>query len=340
MKGMHLLHRIVFIFNSVFALLLFTSYALPYVPPKSFPLLSVLSLSVPILLIINVLFLFYWIFFMKRAFLLSALVLLFVFQKLTSLYKFSGQKTENREVGFSLMSYNVRSFNFYKWISDDFVAEKIGAFVRSSAPDVLCFQDFHTSGNSLFTYYPYQLEEIRGKKSKSGLAVYSKYPIIHSGSLEFPQTSNNAVFVDLVINQDTVRVYNVHFQSLKISNEVNDINENNYELLTNQIGKAFVKQQSQLEILLAHKKKSPYRSIVAGDFNNTAFSYLYKTLKEEELKDAFLEAGTGFGQTYNLKFFPLRIDFILADKSFEIDSFKCFGQKYSDHFPIMTRIGL
>lgn len=340
MKGMHLLHRIVFIFNSVFALLLFTSYALPFVPPRSFPLLSVLSLSVPVLLLVNVVFLFYWIFFMKRAFILSALVLLLGFQKLTSLYKFSGQKAENTEAGFSLMSYNVRSFNFFKWISDDFVADRIGAFVKTSAPDVLCFQDFHTSGSHLFVNYPYRLEKIRGQKSKSGLAVYSKYPIVNSGSLEFPDTSNNAVFVDLLINPDTVRVYNVHFQSLKISSEVNDINEKNYELMTNRIGKAFVKQQKQLEILLAHKKKSPYRSIVAGDFNNTAFSYLYKSMKDEGLKDAFLEAGTGFGQTYNLKFFPLRIDFILVDDSFEINNFKCSNQKYSDHFPIMTRIGL
>jgi endonuclease/exonuclease/phosphatase family metal-dependent hydrolase len=340
MKGMNLLHRIVFIINSVFALLLFTSYALPYVPPRSFPLLSVLSLSVPVLLIINVILLFYWIFFMKRAFLLSALVLLLGIQKLTSLYKFSGQKVENTEVEFSLMSYNVRSFNFFKWVPDDFIADKIGAFVKTANPDVLCFQDFHTSGSPLFVNYPYKLEKIRGLKSKSGLAVYSKFPILDSGSLEFPDTSNNAIFVDLLIDKDTVRIYNAHFQSLKISNEVNDINDKNYELMTNRIGMAFVKQQKQLEILLAHKKNSPYRSLIAGDFNNTAFSYLYKSLKDEGLKDAFLEAGTGFGQTYNLKFFPLRIDFVMADGSFDINNFKCFSQKYSDHFPIMTRIGL
>jgi len=277
---------------------------------------------------------------MKRAFLLSALVLLFGFQKLTSLYKFSGQKIENTETGFSLMSYNVRSFNLYKWISDDFIGEKIGAFVKTANPDVLCFQDFHTNGNSLIVNYPYKLEKLRGQKSKSGLAIFSKYPILKSGSLDFPDTSNNAIFVDLLINKDTVRVYNIHFQSLKISNEVNDFNDKNYELMTNRIGKAFVKQQKQLEILLAHKKKSPYRNIIAGDFNNTAFSYLYKTLKGEGLKDAFLDAGTGFGQTYNLKFFPLRIDFVLVDNHFDIQNFECFSQKYSDHFPIMTRIGL
>ena len=79
--------------------------------------------------------------------------------------------------------------------------------------------------------------------------------------------------------------------------------------------------------------------IVSGDFNNSAFSYIYNQVKGD-LKDTFKEQGNGFGRTYDFKFFPLRIDFILSDQSFEVDSFKTFDVEYSDHYPIMTRLSL
>ena len=79
--------------------------------------------------------------------------------------------------------------------------------------------------------------------------------------------------------------------------------------------------------------------IISGDFKNSAFSYIYNPVKGD-LKDTFKEKGNGFGRTYDFKFFPLRIDFILADQSFEVDSFKTFDVEYSDHYPIMTRLSL
>lgn len=84
--------------------------------------------------------------------------------------------------------------------------------------------------------------------------------------------------------------------------------------------------------------KSPYKTIIIGDFNNTAFSYIYKIVKGDRFQDAFLKVGNGFGQTFNLNYFPLRIDFMLIDPSLKIDSFQVFRVPYSDHFPIFGRI--
>ena len=56
------------------------------------------------------------------------------------------------------------------------------------------------------------------------------------------------------------------------------------------------------------------------------------------MKDAFVEAGNGFGRTYDFKFFPVRIDYIMVDDQFEVHGFKTFDLKLSDHFPIMTRV--
>jgi endonuclease/exonuclease/phosphatase family metal-dependent hydrolase len=66
---------------------------------------------------------------------------------------------------------------------------------------------------------------------------------------------------------------------------------------------------------------------------------VYKQIKGD-LQDAFVEAGNGFGRTYNFRFFPVRIDFILVDDAFEVNSFKTFDVELSDHYPVMSRVKL
>ena len=75
-----------------------------------------------------------------------------------------------------------------------------------------------------------------------------------------------------------------------------------------------------------------------GDFNNTAFSWIYKKLSEDK-KDAFIEAGRGFGKSFDY-IFPFRIDFILTDTEIKTQKFDTYRVNYSDHYPIMTRITL
>ncbi len=92
----------------------------------------------------------------------------------------------------------------------------------------------------------------------------------------------------------------------------------------------------QVNLVLKHQEKSKYKSILCGDFNNTAFSWAYNELKSDK-NDAFELAGKGFGKTVDFTF-PFRIDFILTDKKIEVHNFKTFKVKYSDHYPIMARI--
>mgnify|MGYP003663557657 FL=1 len=88
-----------------------------------------------------------------------------------------------------------------------------------------------------------------------------------------------------------------------------------------------------------HKQESKYKMIICGDFNNTAYSYVYRKIKGD-LKDTFKKAGNGFGRTYHFKYFPIRIDFIFADESFKVNTFKTYDDHLSDHFPIMTSLSL
>jgi endonuclease/exonuclease/phosphatase family metal-dependent hydrolase len=338
-KRLGFLGRIVFFFNSVFAALLLLSYILPYVVPKSFPILSVLSLLVPVFIIINFLFFIFWVLNVRKQFLLSLLVLILGYSHVTSLYKFSGNTSEPSANSISVMSYNVRLFNIYEWIKEDAIDHKIVELVRTESPDIIAFQEFHKKQEANFGFYPYKYVALKGKNKKSGQAIFSKFPIIHKGSLEFSNTPNNAIYIDIVQNNDTIRVYNLHLESLRINPQKEEFSQENSGRLLKRMGNTFKMQQSQVELFELNRKNCPHKKIILGDFNNTQFSNVYKTIKSD-MKDAFVIAGNGFGRTLDFSYFPMRIDFILADKTFTVHTFKTFSEHYSDHYAIKSVISV
>jgi endonuclease/exonuclease/phosphatase family metal-dependent hydrolase len=332
MKNLNFFDKIIFFINSLAALLLVLAYILPYIPPKTFSILSVLSLGVPLLIFINILFFLFWLLRLKRQLILSLFVLLIGFNYITSIYKFTGSKTIEDPNNFSVMNYNVRVFNFFEWLPSTTIESDILNFVKVENPSILCLQEYHKSNTFQLEGYT-KYEQISKGKVKSGQAIFSKFPIINSGSIAFPNTNNNAIFVDVLKQKDTIRVYSVHLQSSKLSADVVKLNKNSSKNLTRIIGNAFKMQQLQAELVIAHKNKSNYRTVISGDFNNTAYSYVYNQLKGGS-QDAFEVAGTGFGETFKINYLPLRIDFILVDERFTVNGFENYNVKLSDHYPI------
>jgi endonuclease/exonuclease/phosphatase family metal-dependent hydrolase len=338
MKGLGFFDKLIFIINSIAAFLLLLSYILPFIPPKAFATLSVLSLAVPILLILNLLFAVFWLLRVKKQLLLSLIVLLLGYGYIGSLYKFSSSKNVLDDANFTVMSFNVRLFNTFEWLPSKTVKKDILALFESEQPDILCLQEYRQGDPiQLKGYYDYNATY--NGVIKGGQTIFSKFPIINSGSLEFPNTHNNAIFVDLVIKSDTIRVYNVHLQSAGINTEVEALKKETSENLLKRLATTFKTQQEQAELINDHKAKCPYKIIITGDFNNTAYSYVYNTIKGDFV-DAFEAAGNGFGKTFAFKFFPLRIDFILADEAFEVNNFKSFNKELSDHYPIKATLKL
>jgi len=339
MKNLGFLDKIIFVLNSLLAFALLISYLLPFVPPITFPLLSVLSLGVPLLIISNLLFLLFWAIRFKRQLVLSLIVLIIGYNHVFSLFQFSGNTEETDSGSLSVMSYNVRGFNAYNWTKDKNIPGKITNFVTEKDPDILLTQEHFNGNGNMFRDFPYNFIFSKDKNSEFGSAIFSKYPIIKKHSVGFPEEgNNNAIFVDVVKDKDTLRIFNVHFQSLNIKPEIKDLQEGDSKKLIGRIGYGFKLQQNQSEMLMKEVERSPYKTLIIGDFNNTAFSYIYKLVKGTRFNDAFLEAGTGFGKSFNLSYFPLRIDFFMIDNSIEIESFEVFHANYSDHFPGLTRI--
>ena len=334
----NILNKLILIFNIVLALTLTLSYALPYLSPKAFPLLAVLSLTVPVLIFINLFFLIYWIIRLKKYLLISFVSLLLGLSHVNSLYKIHGKVSGSIKNTITLLSYNVHSFNRYLWIDSKTIPQDISDFVKQNAPDIFCIQEFYDSEGIDFDQFAFKHQDFNNDNGELALVTFSKYPIINKGSLRFAHTPNNAIYSDIVVRKDTIRIYNIHLQSHKIDTRSTEFAKEASEKLLKQIEVSFEKQQHQTDILIDHIQSSPYKNIVMGDFNNTAYSYIYDKIISENLKDTFKEAGQGFGTTFDFDFFPVRIDFILVNSTFEVLEFQNFRKKYSDHYPIWTRV--
>lgn len=347
MKNLSWFNKGMFSLNLVVIVLTFIAYLLPFLAPKFFPLLSVFTLFMPGFFLINGLFFVYWMIQFKKRMILSGLVLLVGITFFNKFYKFSAKEFEESDKDFTVMSYNVRLFNVFKWLDRDDIPDVILEFINSQNPDILCIQEFSNSADIDLKVYPYKFVLMEGNKIKTGQAIFSKFPIIEHGNIPFPNSNNNVVYADIKKGKDIIRVYNMHLQSIKISPDVNEISENidvmdqqKSKFLFIRISKAFTQQQEQAAIFKEHEKNCKYPIIICGDMNNSAFSYVYRNIKGK-LKDSFEEAGVGFGATYKFKYYPARIDYIFADETMEVKEFESFSEfQNSDHYPIMAKLSM
>ncbi|CAM1372054.1 Endonuclease [Tenacibaculum litopenaei] len=335
MKKFSILNSLLFFINSVLATALLLSYFLPYISPVGIPYLTIVSLFVPLLVLLNLGFVIYWLIKLHKNTLLSGVVLLLGWFMAPPLIKFSNQElilTDDLKV----MSFNVRMFNYYGWNKDSTIEQQIYDFVNNQSPDVLALQEYYQS-NTNNIRLPFKYVKTKSKSDKFGLAIYSKFPIINSGSLDFKDSANNCIYIDIVKQKDTIRIYNVHLESLKINPKKENFGEQNSERLLKRLANGFKKQGNQTLQVLSHKNSWTGKEVLCGDFNNTAYSWVYKQLSKDR-KDAFIERGIGMGKTFRY-LYPMRIDFILSDKSSTVNHFKTFNQvKLSDHYPIMSRM--
>ncbi len=176
-------------------------------------------------------------------------------------------------------------------------------------------------------------------EGKGLMAIFSKYPILETGMLNLPRTWSNAVFADVQYKNDTIRIYNVHLESLGITPGQGVLTKEPTKKLFKQVSHAFEKQLEQAKVIDRHIESSPYKTILCGDFNNGQYSNVYRTIKGS-FQDTFLEVGSGYGRTYIFHGLPFRIDFIFADQSFEVRSHVNYDVEYSDHYPVMVSFDL
>ncbi|WP_405415930.1 endonuclease/exonuclease/phosphatase family protein [Maribacter sp. Asnod1-A12] len=334
---MSFIKKIILFLNVVFAFSLFLACIVPYTSSAS---LAFVSLTVPALVLINMLFFLFWLFNKKIHLLISLIILVYGYFTLGTFIAFNGSNKHIVDTNsITLLSYNVLGFRGGDDVWEYNGSSQVLDFISDENPDIICLQEFvqNKIKKGSLESYPfvskrYNLENDQGGKN---LAIYSKYKIINNGKLEFPETYNGGLFVDVVVEKDTIRVFNLHMESFGV--RPYSIKYERSDKLFVRLRDSFAKQQRQSLIVKKFVDESPYNILIAGDFNNTQFSKSYFDIRGN-LNDSFLEAGHGYGETIKFWKFPFRIDMILVDPIFEVLDHKNYSVDLSDHEPIMATI--
>lgn len=339
----------------VIAFILIIANTAPFTNPSNFYFTAFLGLGFGIILLVNLCFLLFWILNKKIYFLLSFFVLLYSWTNISKLFAFTDTiKPNEKTKTLKLLSYNVKNFDFYNWKEDQKNRDAIFKFINDKQPDIITFQEFFDGSkkgwnnvtkltDSLGYKYHYFVAKVKIKSrgENYGLATFSKHPFVNKKHLPFYASKTNAaLFTDIKVDKDTVRVYNVHLQSIHLEHdEVNYKDFSSYikdaKPMFQKLKTAYVARSEQVEFLQKHIKNSPYPVLLAGDFNDTPISYAYETIAKV-LNDNYLMAGFGFGGTYIGPMPSFRIDYIFSSEDFKTIRFKKFDLKYSDHKPITS----
>ncbi len=327
-------------------------FYMPEISPNQFWYSSFLALGIPVGIVLLVIVLIYWAVKKNILFLVPLVLLIINWKFIERTISFSG--TQNQQAELSVLSYNIRLFNVYPQYADKNFSSsrKIIDFLKKSEADVLCLQEFYndpkdTLFNTIhrirkkYKYY-YFSETYKNRAGASfGMIIFSKYPIKNRGKVVFHERSNNqTIYADVLLPHKTVRIYNMHLQSMSINDK--EIAESNFDTKskTNVLNaftkfkKGTINRSIQVDTLVGHIKASPYNVIVCGDLNDPPYSYTYETLSDQ-LNNSFEEKGNGLGITFNGRLPFLRIDQQFCDQDIEVVSFETqHNITYTDHFPI------
>lgn len=339
-----------FPFNVIVALITVFLYSAPDYSPENHKVFAFLPFLLPVFLLLNFLYFIYWGLKLNFKLVLSFIVLLLGYKYIERSVSYNlGHKKVGKTI--EVLSYNVRVFNVYPHLRknnpDD--SQKMISWVASQKADVKCLQEFYTDTSDEYNTLkmiadsaPYVYFEpflVTDKVHKFGMVIFSKLPIINKGYLKFKKQSNNqAIFADLVMDGDTIRVYNFHLQSNNIDEGLfgDDIRwKKNLWISLKKYAIASQVRGEQVNILCAHIDSSPYPVIACGDLNEIPYGYVYEQLRRR-LNNSFEEGGTGLGITFNGSIPFLRIDNQFFDDRFKINFFSTIKVvKYSDHFPLL-----
>lgn len=354
--------------NIFFICLLLLSYLSLFISPAKFWPVAFAGLAYPVFLIFNLFFVLFWLVFLKKYFLLSLITILLGYNQIKTFINFSGSDRKlSFEKSIKLMSYNVRLFDLYNWHNESGrkTREAIFDLIKTESPDFLCIQEYYSGAgkNADFsdticdkTGYKYKYIELINKENAKlpyGLAIFSKYPIIGTKKLQFSNSNVNfCQSCDVIIGADTVRVMNLHLESIKFGKEDynfvsemtntpsnNDNLKKGTRLILSKMKNAYQRRAAQIETVATYIKSSPYPVLMAGDFNDTPVSYSYRQI-DNVLDDSFVDAGKGLGQTHTQLLPLLRIDFIFHSIAFKAIEHRTIDKDYSDHFPVVARFEL
>lgn len=358
-----------FVFSNLVVVIFFLLACFaPYLDPQKWWFISFLGLGFPFLLVILIIFMVWWLFVKRRYALISAIALLLGYKSISVFFAFhsGGPLPVAKAPGnIRIATWNVARFIEMKRNNNQGSRTRLRMMeqIQEVNADVICFQEFFHSIDAEWypnlTYiskhfnYPYYYfsHDNDGDKHFTGSVIFSRYPIIDSGLIRFPRPTlpEALMHADIQVNDDTIRVYTTHLQSLQFRPKdyetIDHIKEGDQGLMTNsksifsKMRTGIAYRKIQVDIIEQVLGDSPYPVLFCGDLNDVPNSYTYFKVRGE-MQDAFLKKGFGLGRTFSALSPTLRIDYIFADDHFRIDGFRRIVRSYSDHYMLVSDISI
>ena len=361
--------RLLLLIHGLILLLLLAGYLAAYVPPDRFWPFAFAGLIFPWLALLNLFMLPLWLLVRPKMVLVPLIVTILIWGRLGNFIQFNRQPAniERSDANINLLSYNVRLFDLYNWKHGHIspLTDSIFHYIRSCQPDLLCIQEFHAGkhakvviSDSIRKYSSLKHEYIiytsyNGRIRPYGIATFSRWPIVNAGIIRFKDNPfNTCIFTDVNKDGDTLRLFNLHLESIQLSEEDylfvtelkarqedSEIFSERSKKILRKLQGAFIRRASQARAVAEKIAESPYPVIVCGDFNDTPSSFAYHQISAN-LTDGFRKAGQGIGQTYAGNLLPyFRIDYLLyQDTYFSALRFDRFKRAWSDHYPVKATL--
>ncbi|QDA60625.1 endonuclease/exonuclease/phosphatase family protein [Hymenobacter jejuensis] len=353
-----------FKFTLLILLWVLAAIACVQIPAHTFWPAAFGALTLPIALAVNVLLVVYWLLRDWRVAALPIVVAVLTwphFQRglaLHPLHTSSPTGTPGQRI--RMLSSNVRIFNVYPQLRDKNLhsSKAMIAWLADNQADILCLQEFYnepirTQDGSVFN----AVRQIGADKDRHvflsktltnsvgaefGMAIFTRFPILQRGTINFGRlTQNHAMFVDLLLpSRDTIRVYNVHLQSMSMderdivdSYSSKDGFKRKARGLLARYKRGLVARSTQVDTLVQRFERCRYPMLLCADLNDVPYSYAYDQLADH-FQNAWATVGNGIGSTYNGALPFVRIDNQFASSQWAVDDFEIHREiPFSDHFP-------
>lgn len=308
--------------------------------------------------ITNFFFLILWAVISRKYMLISGVALLLSMGEISAVYPVKSifNKSNPDNADFSVMQYNVMLFGFYDWSNNKQIKANILNLIFEHPPDILCLQevywrdnydDFNPLKRIMNEFEGYQIHKEAMAEARLGqnfgLATISRYPIVNTGIIEFENSFNGAIYSDIIIKADTLRIFNCHMQSIQLEQKdytvietlADSVDNTKLRILLRKIMQASQKRAAQADIVAEEIKMSPYPVLVSGDLNDFPLSYTYLIISAG-LKDTYVYQGKFPGYTWDNFGIKQRIDYIFYDNKLKCTSHKVIKKKLSDHYPVVA----
>ena len=324
--------------------------------PEQHPILSVLGMTFPVFLLVNLLFLFLWLTIKWKKAWIPIAGFAAAYVPIT-LFMPVNMRQEVPEGAIKLISYNVCTYGGNYKYENGF--DTVFGYLERQKADIVCLQeDVDSWRRYVFIkyakIYPYNDTTMLQNNAftYNCVGIHTRFPIIRKERIWYPSNTNGSVASYLNTGKDTLLVINNHLEGTHLSDE----ERNNYKrLLRGKMERDTAKAESMFlieKLGYNNARRAPqaeavhryieehrqYPTIVCGDFNDTPISYSRRTIAQG-LTDCFQATGRGLGLSYNQKGFYFRIDHILCSP--DLQPYNCEiddDMDASDHYPIICHI--